>query len=72
MTKKMKKEKAKKRKYKNGELILGHGYCERCQRSQGSSMILGRMKYLDGHLYCLDCYPQMVDVYLADKRLKNG
>jgi len=65
----MKKEEYKEKKYKNGQLVVQPvGICENCRRGFGSSMFRARMKYLDGHLYCLDCYPQMVDVYLADKR----
>lgn len=54
-----------------GSYACDGGYCK--------EMVLGyregfqqTVKCLGGKHYCLKCYPQAVDVYLADKRLKEA
>ncbi len=29
------------------------------------------MRELDGHLFCIECYPRACDVYIADQKLKK-
>lgn len=51
----------------NGQLIVTKQMMG-CMLCEDYSL---KHKFIDGKLYCMDCYPQMVDVYLADLRLKK-
>lgn len=55
----------------NGEDCFG-SYCAICRRSTAGSGGQDPMKCIDGKAVCLRCYPQAVDIYLADVRLKGA
>lgn len=49
-------------------IYVPEGWCTNCRRTVGHT----HAKVIDGKVYCMKCYPQMVEVYLADQRLKNA
>lgn len=58
---------------KNGDGLIGAvGYCALCSVSFGGSMTMRPAKYLDGKVYHPACYPQAVEIYLADKKLRDA
>lgn len=52
----------------NGRL----SHCQWCDTHFGGSLgVLVPGKYIDGKIVCMGCYPQAVDVFLADRRLNS-
>ena len=48
-------------------------FCNFCRRNLLSSYTgMAAGKVVGDELYCYDCYPKAVDVYLADKRLEES
>lgn len=61
----------KKRKFENGELVSMPGWCDLCGITFGSSASPCHAKHLDGKFYHPHCYPQAVEIFLADKKIEE-
>lgn len=60
------------RELRDGELVkYVMGWCDLCNSSFGGSMTERPAKYLNGKFYHPTCFPEAVDIFLADKRLEE-